>query len=100
MWVESGGQRVSTLDLFQREWVLLADGDAWRLAPAAVQVLQLGAELVVDTDAFRRAFGLGRGGASLIRPDGYVAWRCPETPADPIGQLTAALASVSCAPGG
>jgi hypothetical protein len=49
----------------------------------------------LDADVFRRdfriAFGIGPDGASLIRPDGYVAWRSCELPANPAGALTAAL---------
>jgi putative polyketide hydroxylase len=41
---------------------------------------------------FRTAFGFGPDGASLVRPDGYVAWRSRELPADPIAALAAALA--------
>jgi putative polyketide hydroxylase len=49
----------------------------------------------VDADVFRRefrtAFGIGPDGASLIRPDGYVAWRSCELPANPAGALATAL---------
>ena len=55
----------------------------------------------VDEAVFRRdvraAFGIGTQGASLIRPDGYVAWRSCEGPADPTAALTAALARVASA---
>ncbi|HXJ23243.1 MAG TPA: FAD-dependent monooxygenase [Polyangia bacterium] len=92
LWVERSGQRVSTLDLFQRAWVLLADGDAWRAAAGPVEVLQLGVDFVTDPAAFLRAFGLQPGGASLIRPDGYIAWRAVEPAGDPVRELGAALA--------
>jgi hypothetical protein len=50
-----------------------------------------------DQEALRTAFGLEGGGATLIRPDGYVAWRSIELPADPVGVLNDALARVSSA---
>jgi putative polyketide hydroxylase len=40
---------------------------------------------------FRTAFGIGSDGASLVRPDGYVAWRSRELPTDPTAAVTAAL---------
>jgi putative polyketide hydroxylase len=44
---------------------------------------------------FRSSFGLDPSGASLIRPDGYVAWRSPELPADPAAALVAAMKQVA-----
>lgn len=46
---------------------------------------------------FRSAFGIGPAGASLVRPDGYVAWRSCDLPADPAGALTDALRQVASA---
>lgn len=46
---------------------------------------------------FRTAFGIGATGASLIRPDGYVAWRSRGLPPDAVGVLADALAQASCA---
>lgn len=40
---------------------------------------------------FRRAFGIGPEGASLVRPDGYIAWRSVARPNDPAEALTSAL---------
>jgi 2-polyprenyl-6-methoxyphenol hydroxylase-like FAD-dependent oxidoreductase len=50
-----------------------------------------------DPKAFRKAFGIGSAGASLIRPDGYVAWRSIELPLDPVRELAGALHRVSSA---
>lgn len=47
---------------------------------------------------FEAAFGVGASGASLIRPDGHVAWRAHELPAGPAATLLAALREVSSAP--
>jgi hypothetical protein len=61
----------STLDLFGREFVVLrpagADVDDWAPAPAS--------SFVVDAETFPEAYGLSAGGATLVRPDGVVAWR-------------------------
>jgi putative polyketide hydroxylase len=103
-WVIKDDERLSTLDLFQREWVLLAADDRW--LPAAtesaralgipMECLRIGADVrPSDPGAFRTALGLGTAGASLVRPDGYVAWRSVDLPADPLQALTEALARVA-----
>jgi 2-polyprenyl-6-methoxyphenol hydroxylase-like FAD-dependent oxidoreductase len=68
-----------------------------------------GAELVavrcrpkpIDSEVFRRdfrtAFGIGPDGASLVRPDGYVAWRSRELPVDPAAALAMALGQAAAA---
>jgi 2-polyprenyl-6-methoxyphenol hydroxylase-like FAD-dependent oxidoreductase len=81
-WIERDGKRISTLDLFGRSFTLLAgpSGGAWReaarLAEASlgvtVDVCQQGTELIGDIAA---PCGIGAAGATLIRPDGYIAWR-------------------------
>jgi len=52
----------------------------------------------VEPAAFLTAYGLQPGGATLVRPDGYIAWRAVTAPADPAQALTTALAEVSAAP--
>ena len=83
------GNVISTLDLYLGEVVLIAgpDGEAWRRAAAdtssslGVQItchrLGAGIELVGHTASFCEAYGIGPSGASLVRPDGYIAWRAP-----------------------
>ena len=106
LWVEKGGARITTLDLFERGWVLLAADERW--GPAAAKAagklrldlrpLRIGVDLQpTDGRAFREAFGISSGGASLIRPDGFIAWRSVELAHDPAGALTDALAQVSSA---
>jgi hypothetical protein len=61
----------STLDLFGSRFVVLrpaGDGvDDW--APAGT------ASHVIDAEAFAESYGLSAGGATLVRPDGAIAWR-------------------------
>ncbi|MFJ9541104.1 FAD-dependent oxidoreductase [Streptomyces sp. NPDC101225] len=91
LWVRRGEEKVSTLDLYERTPVLLCDaGDpsgwhrgATRLAqdlPVPLTSYRVGtgprADLVTDGDAdWAEAHGVTRGGAVLVRPDGFVAWR-------------------------
>ncbi len=49
----------------------------------------------IDLDAFLTTFGIGPTGASLIRPDGYVAWRSIGFPSDPAREFAEALRCVS-----
>ncbi len=72
---------------------LITDGDLVKI-DADLATVQCHAT-PVDADAFRRgfrtAFGIGPDGASLVRPDGYVAWRSITLPTDPAAAVTAAL---------
>jgi 2-polyprenyl-6-methoxyphenol hydroxylase-like FAD-dependent oxidoreductase len=65
------GEDRSTLDLFGSQFVVLrAAGDGvedW--APPGV------ASHVIDAEPFAASYGLEAGGATLVRPDGVVAWR-------------------------
>ena len=82
------GQGKSTLDLFQRGWVLVADHPQWEEAVADLAVRYERVEQL-------EVFGLSAKGASLIRPDGYVAWRSTDLPDDPAGALRTAFSSAS-----
>ncbi|MBW5247728.1 FAD-dependent monooxygenase [Streptomyces sp. P01-B04] len=90
LWVRRAGERISTLDLYERSFVLLTDAAdvAWRRAAARV-----GERLGVRLDAFgigtgpggdlepedgadwAEAHGTSAEGAVVVRPDGFVAWR-------------------------
>ncbi len=94
LWLETNSGSMSTIDLFGRGFVLLTPsaGHAWpdaaRQAASAFPGLALQthiigtAELGDPRNGFAAAYGLGESGATLIRPDGFVAWRTAE-PAGP-----------------
>ncbi len=106
VWLTNGRGRISTIDLFDLQPTLLADaaGDSWRagfaaLAPATRSYLRLltvgaGGDLQDPHRDWRELYGLERGGAVLVRPDGHVAWRSPTEVADPGAALTAVLRQV------
>lgn len=77
VWLAPG---LSTLDLVQRGWVVFSDDERW--GPHTVRV-DLRAEL-----------GLERGGAVLVRPDGYIAWRSVRMVDDPRATVDRAIASM------
>jgi putative polyketide hydroxylase len=69
----------STLDLFGDGFVVLTDNAGRPQADDAISGPRqptIPARVVApDNDAWTAAYGVGRGGAILVRPDGYVAWR-------------------------
>ncbi|MFF7561154.1 FAD-dependent oxidoreductase [Streptomyces pseudovenezuelae] len=106
MAVRHAGERISTLDLYERSLVLLSGADAhsgWheaavRLAaqtsvPLASYRLGEGpdAELTPEGDThWSAAHGTTPEGAVLVRPDGFVAWRS----AGPVPDAESALRQV------
>ncbi|MFC8147699.1 FAD-dependent oxidoreductase [Streptomyces paradoxus] len=93
LWVRHGDERMSTLDLYERSLVLLSDAaeqNAWHEA-----AIRLADELALPLRSYRvgtgtqadlvpedavdwaERHGTGPGGAVLVRPDGFVAWRSP-----------------------
>ncbi|MFF9126425.1 FAD-dependent oxidoreductase [Streptomyces sp. NPDC014889] len=107
LWVTRDGETVSTVDLYERSFVLLCGGPGWHTAartagarlnvPLDVYSIGDGAEYDLDTggDAdWSSAHGVGRDGAVLVRPDGFVAWRAEAETADMEKELTGALLQV------
>jgi hypothetical protein len=95
------GTKLSTLDLYLGEFVLMAgpDGAAWERAAVAA-----GDELAVnvvsytigrsESSSFCEDYGIGPSGASLVRPDGFVAWRASSHTDDAADRLGSALRAV------
>jgi putative polyketide hydroxylase len=113
LWVLRGGERVSTLDLYERAPVLLcgaggaSGGAGWYAAgERAARALGVpldryrlgegeGADLRTEPGAdWAAAHGTGEDGALLVRPDGFVAWRSAAGCADPEAELAAVLRQV------
>jgi putative polyketide hydroxylase len=110
LWLDRAGTRTSTLDLYERSLVLLsAEGGScdWHAAAAEVAAgLSVpldayrigdgpGADLVPEDGAdWARAHGVTADGAVLVRPDGFVAWRCAGPSAAPGKELREAVAAV------
>jgi 2-polyprenyl-6-methoxyphenol hydroxylase-like FAD-dependent oxidoreductase len=99
LWIQQRGRRTSTLDLCRGAFVLLAgpEATAWfDAAPAAAARfpgLHLEAHRIVD-DGFTAAYGISASGATLARPDGFVAWRSKSSASDPEGELTRVLTEI------
>ncbi|MCA2221182.1 FAD-dependent monooxygenase [Nonomuraea aurantiaca] len=98
------GQLISTIDLFGSGFVLIAGpgGQSWmdagrlikeRLRIQLTRVL-VDEELMDVEGCWAERYGVDRGGAVLIRPDGYVAWRSPYADPDPATTLERVLRQV------
>ncbi|MFD8301081.1 FAD-dependent oxidoreductase [Streptomyces sp. NPDC059690] len=111
MWLRHRGERISTLDLYEKSLVLLSgagEAGGWheaaaRLAertPVPVVSYRLGtgpdADLVPEEGAdWAQSHGTEHGGAVLVRPDGFVAWRSPGPVPDAESTLRHVLAAVT-----
>jgi 2-polyprenyl-6-methoxyphenol hydroxylase-like FAD-dependent oxidoreductase len=85
-WGTYEGKEVSILDLFGSNFVLLtgAEPSAWTEAARDVsselgvniKVFRVGlsGDFVAQENVFSELYGIGHGGAVLIRPDGFIGW--------------------------
>jgi len=107
VFLDRHGTRLSTLDLFGRNFVLLAgsSGGAWRdAAPAAVKGLGIaldvhvvgGPDLADPEGGFPGAYGISPSGAVLVRPDGFVGWRAADAAGAAEDTLRQALQVLLC----
>ena len=105
LWLERHGQRISSLDLYGRDFVLLAGPEAaeWcRCAPiaaseerVALDVLRPGTDSLEDrTGHVSDIHGIERDGCVLVRPDGFVAWRARNAQAASVPAMRSVLSRV------
>ena len=99
------GERVSSIDLLGKGFVLLAGarGDEWANAAKAMQAAN-GIEVTAITvgngglhaadQGWRETYGIDETGAVLVRPDGYVGWRSASGAADPARTLAHAMGAI------
>jgi 2-polyprenyl-6-methoxyphenol hydroxylase-like FAD-dependent oxidoreductase len=97
LWIDTPAGRRSTIDLFDRDLVLLTaePGHAWRTAAdtAARRAGVPFAKHVITEPEWPRLYGIESTGAVLVRPDGHVAWRHPTAP-EPTAPFTALSAAL------
>jgi 2-polyprenyl-6-methoxyphenol hydroxylase-like FAD-dependent oxidoreductase len=106
MWLQKGDQQISTLDLYDTQFVLLSGpgGEAWRTAgqriadffgiPLCCYVIGPNGPLIDRTGEWQRLYGVGPLGAVLVRPDGHVAWRMPDADSNPETRLAVAFCHI------
>jgi putative polyketide hydroxylase len=98
------GKSLSTLDLYGAGWVLVSGAQAWCEAATHMQERT---GIAVTGINLRRAFGdqdgalieqdlgIGNRGASLVRPDGVIAWRSLEQSDERVDALERAVRMVA-----
>lgn len=104
VWVRRAGERISTIDLTGYNWTLLVGelGEDWSTAADTVaaelgvslRTHRVGADFVDPDNAVPDRYGIGSFGASLVRPDGIVAWRTDERSPDATGTFADVLRRV------
>ncbi|MGW2899095.1 FAD-dependent oxidoreductase [Streptomyces sp. NPDC001212] len=107
LWVTRDGAKVSTIDLYERSFVLLCGRPGWRTAargvsarlnvPLDVYSIGDGVEYDLDTGGaadWSSVYGVAPEGAVLVRPDGFVAWRAEAETADMEKELTGVLLQI------
>jgi 2-polyprenyl-6-methoxyphenol hydroxylase-like FAD-dependent oxidoreductase len=83
VWIEHAGKRISSLDLFGREFVLITADPAWIVAAGRLRLHHVGVGtdvLFPASQPFGDVFGVPACGAVLVRPDGIIAWRALAAP--------------------
>lgn len=83
VWERGEAGTRSTLDLIGRRHLLLSADPAWCALGTRLPLdaRWVGRDFVFPPDqSFSTIFGVGEGGAALIRPDGIVAWRSSASP--------------------
>jgi putative polyketide hydroxylase len=110
LWVQREEKRISTLDLFGKDFVLLAGADGAKWIEAAKELSsKLGVELaayclgpkgdiITPQAEFETGAGITSQGAILVRPDGFVAWRERRQPKDYETRLEDAIKQMVCLP--
>ncbi|QIS20176.1 FAD-dependent oxidoreductase [Nocardia terpenica] len=102
VWLSRAGEHVSTIDLFDGVWTLLVapGGGEWveaaeKAAVAAgieLRIHRIGTDLEDVDGRWSEAYGVTDTGVTLVRPDGFVAWRAVGSTPEPEGELRRVLA--------
>jgi len=102
VWLKRNGEKISTIDLFKRQFVLLVSGqgDYWRGVVEVVSnrypivmytIGQQEGDLIDTDNEWSKEYEVTTGGAILVRPDGFVAWRSREGQEHSENELIAAM---------
>ncbi|MBO0780587.1 MAG: FAD-dependent monooxygenase [Ktedonobacteraceae bacterium] len=104
--LERDGKPLSILDLFGHDFVLLigAEGADWHEAAEAcaqrlgiaLDTYRVGADILDIDGCFGSRYGIAPSGATLVRPDGFIAWRVQEASQPPVQELSQVLIQVLC----
>ena len=108
LWLERDGARLSTLDLFDGRFVLLAGagGEGWceaaRQVAASLDIALEAYRVATDGDLidpdgeWGTAYAVSPAGAVLVRPDATVGWRSVAGAESPLDVITQILPRILC----
>ena len=101
VWLRRAGGRLSTIDLTGHYLLFTgADGRPWldavrvvgeRFGGLPLDAHSVGWDLQDTEGRFLQSYGISNSGASLVRPDGFIAWRAEHATPDPAAALLDAL---------
>ena len=106
IWLCRDGQRLSTLDLYDSGFALLAgaSGQAWCAAaqetakplgiPISCHLVGPDGPLTDRAGEWPGLYGVQSDGAVLVRPDGHVAWRRDRSAPDPVSEMASVFRRV------
>ncbi|KAF5571037.1 phenol 2-monooxygenase [Fusarium phyllophilum] len=98
------GDHVSTLDFFGTSWVVISKDKRWsqlvaeasKATDVKISFVLVGGDVTEKNKGdFNRVYGVEDTGSSLVRPDGFIAWRALSWPAEAQKELMQALGQVS-----
>ncbi|KAF5722701.1 phenol 2-monooxygenase [Fusarium mundagurra] len=98
------GDHISTLDYFGSSWVVISKYKDWsqlvaeasKALDVKITFVRIGGDIAEKNRGdFNRLYGVEDTGSSLVRPDGFIAWRTPSWPAEAQKELMQALGQVS-----
>ncbi|MFF9007396.1 FAD-dependent monooxygenase [Streptomyces goshikiensis] len=96
--LEYAGRALSSIDLYGPGFTLVLGPEAGPeelpRTPVPVTVLRIGRAPADPGGAWSRVHGVGRAGAVLVRPDGFIAWRAGSWGPAAATELPAALGGV------
>jgi putative polyketide hydroxylase len=105
--LERRGEKISSLDLFGGNFVLLTgpEGNGWKESARdaakqlglSLDVYQIGSDVVIDPNGGSAdAYGISGSGAVIVRPDGFVGWRAKNAEGASPVLVRDALAALLC----
>lgn len=87
-WLEQGGKQISILDLYKDGFVLVCAPEArhwqekYKHFPCRIVTIGPNGTYANPAGDFLKEYAISNTGAVLVRPDGHVAWGCPDERAD------------------
>lgn len=109
--IDENNKAIATLDLFEKEYVLLVGSDGYDWQTAGHELAQLfslplniyrvgnNGNLTDPDCAWQTIYEITAEGAVLIRPDGHVAWRSTtsvDNPKDVLSTITRTIILMNC----